>query len=286
MFIKYKKIRILLIVAFIIASMSLFCVWQNNDITTTQIAYSNAKIPDEFNGYSIVQISDLHNKEFGKNQGRLLQKVKAISPDIIVVTGDLVDRRKYDLDTAMIFIKGAVEIAPVYFVSGNHEAWSGDYKNISQRLLSCGVTILDDNKVKLIKDEAKIEILGLSDPDFSTSSYMEGTNSSKLKEQLKILSDESVFQILLSHRPELIDVYANENIDIIFSGHAHGGQIRIPFIGGLVAPDQGLFPKYTSGTYTQNQSTLVVSRGLGNSIIPVRIFNRPEIVVVTLQSEK
>ena len=286
MFIKYKKRRILLIVAFIIASMSLFCVWQNNDITTTQITYSNAKIPDEFNGYTIVQISDLHNKEFGKNQGRLLQKVRAVSPDIIVVTGDLVDRRKYDLDTAMIFIKGAVEIAPVYFVSGNHEAWSGDYKNISQRLLSYGVTILDDNKIKLIKNQANIEILGLSDPDFATSNYMEGTKSSKLKEQLMILSDDSVFQILLSHRPELIDVYANENIDIIFSGHAHGGQIRIHFIGGLVAPDQGLFPKYTSGAYTQNQSTLFVSRGLGNSIIPVRIFNRPEIVAVTLQSEK
>jgi predicted MPP superfamily phosphohydrolase len=286
MFIKYKKRPVLLGIAFIIAIVSLFCVWQNNDITTTQITYNNAKIPMEFNGYSIVQISDLHNKEFGKNQGRLLQKVKAISPDIIVVTGDLVDRRKYDLDTAMIFIKGAVDIAPIYFVSGNHEAWSGDYKNISQRLLSCGVTILDDNKVKLIKDEAKIEILGLSDPDFSTSSYMEGTNSSKLKEQLRILSDDSVFQILLSHRPELIDVYASENIDMIFSGHAHGGQIRIPFIGGLVAPDQGLFPKYTSGVYTQNKSTLLVSRGLGNSIIPVRIFNRPEIVVVTLQSEE
>ena len=286
MFMKYKKRRILLIVAFIIATMSLFCTWQNNDITTSQITYSNAKIPDEFNGYKIVQISDLHNKEFGKNQGRLLQKVRAVSPDIIVVTGDLVDRRKYDLDTAMIFIKGAVEIAPVYFVSGNHEAWSGDYKNISQRLLSCGVTILDDNKVKLIKNEANIEILGLSDPDFATSNYMEGTNSSKLKEQLMILSDDSVFQILLSHRPELIDVYANENIDLIFSGHAHGGQIRIPFIGGLVAPDQGLFPKYTSGVYKQNQSTLVVSRGLGNSVIPVRILNRPEIVAVTLQSEK
>lgn len=286
MFIKYKKIQILIIVAFSIASMSLFCIWQNNGITTTQIDYSNSKIPDEFNGYTIVQISDLHNKEFGKNQERLLQKVRMISPDIIVVTGDLIDRRKYNLDTAIIFITGAMKIAPVYYVSGNHEAWSGDYKNISHRLLSCGVQILDDNKVKLIKGKAKIEMLGLSDPDFLTSDYMDGTNSFKLKEQLMRLSDDSGFQILLSHRPELIDLYANENIDLIFSGHAHGGQISIPFIGGLVSPDQGLFPKYTSGAYTQNQSTLFVSRGLGNSVIPVRIFNRPEIVAVTLQSEK
>ncbi|MCR4430802.1 MAG: metallophosphoesterase [Tepidanaerobacteraceae bacterium] len=266
--------------------MSFFCAWQNNDITTTYINYSNTKIPHEFDGYRIVHISDLHNKQFGKNQERLLKKIRAISPDIIVVTGDLIDRRKYDLATAMIFIEGAMKIAPVYYVSGNHEAWSGDYENISRKLLSCGVQILDDNKVKLIKGRAEIEILGLSDPDFLTSSYMDGTNSSKLEEHLMRLSDDSVFQILLSHRPELFDLYANENIDLIFSGHAHGGQFRIPFVGGLIAPDQGLFPKYTSGAYTQNQSTLIVSRGLGNSIIPVRIFNRPEIVVVTLQNVK
>lgn len=106
-----------------------------------------------------------------------------------------------------------------------------------------------------------------------------------MKEHLKRLSDDSVFQILLSHRPELFDLYADKNIDLIFSGHAHGGQFRIPCVGGLVAPDQGLFPEYTSGAYTQNQSTLIVSRGLGNSIIPIRIFNRPEIVLVILHSE-
>ena len=154
-----------------------------------------------------------------------------------------------------------------------------------QVIISCGVQILDHNKVKLIKGKGKIEILGVSDPDFLTSDYMDGTDSSKMKEHLKGLSDDSVFQILLSHRPELFDLYAKENIDLIFSGHAHGGQFRIPFIGGLVAPDQGLFPKYTSGVYTQNQSTMIVSRGLGNSIIPIRIFNRPEIAAVTLQSK-
>lgn len=281
MFVKHKKIRILII----IASISLFCVWQNNHIIITKVSHVNAKIPEEFNGYTIVQISDLHNKKFGKNQEYLLEKIRTISPDIIVITGDLIDRRKYDLNTAIIFINGAMKIAPVYYVSGNHEAWSNDYKNISQRLLSCGVQILDDSKVKLIKGEAEVEILGLSDPDFLTSHYIDGTDSSKLEEQLMCLSDDSVFQILLSHRPELFDLYVNKNIDLIFSGHAHGGQVRMPFIGGLVAPDQGLFPKYTSGVHVQNQSTLLVSRGLGNSIIPVRIFNRPEIVAVTLQKE-
>jgi predicted MPP superfamily phosphohydrolase len=281
---KCKK-RIILIIAAIIASMSLFCLWQNNDITTTEIDYSNTKIPDEFNGYRIVHISDLHNKKFDKNQEPLLRKIRAVSPDIIVVTGDLIDRRKYDLDTAIVFIDGAMKIAPVYYVSGNHEAWSGDYENISDKLASCGVQILDDSKIGLIKKEGEIEILGLSDPDFLTSDYMDGTNSSKLEEHLKGLSDDSVFQILLSHRPELFDLYANENIDLIFSGHAHGGQFRIPYVKGLVAPDQGLFPKYTSGIYRQNQSTMIVSRGIGNSIIPIRVFNRPEIVAVTLHNE-
>jgi predicted MPP superfamily phosphohydrolase len=282
---KSKKTRALFVVAATIAAIAFFCIWQNNAITTTHIHYSNAKIPKEFNGYRIVHISDLHNKQFGKNQEPLLKKIYAVSPDIIVVTGDLIDRRKYDLETATVFISGAMKIAPVYYVSGNHEAWSGDYKNISQKLRSLGVHILDDTKATLFKGKGKIEILGLSDPDFLTSSYMEGTNSSKLKEHLEVLSDDSVFRILLCHRPELFDIYVNENIDLIFSGHAHGGQFRIPFVGALVAPDQGLFPKYTSGAYTQNQSTMIVSRGLGNSIIPIRIFNRPEIVVVTLQSE-
>ena len=281
---KCKK-RIILIIAAIIASMSIFCVWQNNGITTTEIDYCNAKIPHEFNGYRIVHISDLHNKKFGKNQELLLRKIRAVSPDMIVVTGDLIDRRKYELDTAIEFINGAMKIAPVYYVSGNHEAWSGDYGNITHNLLNCGVQILDDSKIELIKGEGKMEILGLSDPDFLTYDYMDGTNSSKLEEHLKGLSDDSVFQILLSHRPELFDLYANENIDLIFSGHAHGGQFRIPYVGGLVAPDQGLFPKHTSGVYRQNQSTMIVSRGIGNSIIPIRVFNRPEIMVVTLHNE-
>jgi len=283
--IKNKITRKLFVAFGIIFAISIFCIWQNNAITTTQIDYVSAKIPEEFNGYRIVHISDLHNKQFGRNQERLLKKISAVSPDIIVITGDLIDRRKYDLETAMVFIDGAMKIVPVYYVSGNHEAWSGDYENISENLRISGVQILDDTKATLIKGNGKIEILGLSDPDFLTTSYLEGTNSSKLRGHLERLSDDSAFQILLCHRPELFDIYVNQNIDLIFSGHAHGGQVRIPFVGGLVAPDQGLFPKYTSGAYTQNQSTMIVSRGLGNSVIPIRIFNRPEIVVVTLRSE-
>ena len=281
---KNSKVKTILVACAAILAISIFCVWENNAITTTQIQYVIPKIPEEFNGYRIVHISDLHNKLFGKAQERLLEKIRAVSPDIIVITGDLIDRRKFDLETAMVFVRGAVKIAPVYYVSGNHEAWSGAYSNISQALKSSGVHVLDDTKTTLVKGKGKIEILGLSDPDFLRYSYLDGTNTSKLKEHLERLSDDAIFQILLCHRPELFDIYVRENLDLIFSGHAHGGQVRIPFVGGLVAPDQGLFPKYTAGAYTKNQSTLIVSRGLGNSIIPIRIFNRPEIVAVTLRN--
>lgn len=271
-------------IACIIISILLFFQWQNNDIVTSKIKYRNPKIPNGFNGYKIVHISDLHNKEFGKNQKRLLKKIEETCPDIIVITGDLIDRRKYDLHTAMMLINGAIEMAPIYYVSGNHEAWSGEYENIKDELSSSGVQILDDKKVELIKDGEKIQILGLSDPAFLRDGYMDGTNSSKLEESLMKMSDDSIFQILLSHRPELFHIYANEKIELIFSGHGHGGQFRIPFLGGLVAPNQGLFPKYTSGVHHEKESSLVVSRGLGNSIIPIRIFNRPEIIVITLKN--
>lgn len=262
---------------FIFITIILFVNWQNNHIIINRINYINSKVPDEFIGYKIAHISDLHNKKFGKKQKRLEKKIKEVSPDIIVITGDLIDRRRYDLESAMEFIEAGMKIAPVYYVSGNHEAWSGKYEEIKDRLSSLGVVILDDRKTEIIKDKEKIEIIGLADPAFSTNTF-------KLEEKLKSMSEDSVFQILLCHRPELFKIYIREKIDLIFSGHAHGGQIRIPFIGGLLAPDQGLFPKYTSGLYEEGESSLVVSRGLGNSIFPIRIFNRPEIIVLTLEN--
>lgn len=267
-----------------IISILIFFIWQNNDIIITEIEYKNNKIPMEFHGFTIVQVSDLHNKRFGQGQKYLLNKIQVTNPDIILVTGDLIDRRKYDLDTAMIFIEGAVEIAPVYYVSGNHEAWSGEYDTIREKLLQAKVKILDDSKIDLIKDDGKIELLGLSDPDFLTSNYIDGTDIGKLQSNLERMSDSSIFQILLCHRPELFHIYVEEDIDLIFTGHAHGGQFRIPFLGGLVAPDQGLFPEYTSGIHSKDKTSMIVNRGLGNSIVPIRIFNRPEIIKIVLQN--
>jgi predicted MPP superfamily phosphohydrolase len=284
--VKSKELKIVLTIIIFFLGSIIFCIYENNSIVITKSNFSSQKITSDFDGFTIAQISDLHNKLFGDDQTKILNKLKSISPDIIVVTGDLIDRRKYNLDIAMTFISGAVKIAPVYYVSGNHEAWSGDFPLIKKSLVEAGVNVLDDISVELTKGKTSIDIIGLSDPDFLTSDYIEGTNTSKTIEQLKQWVMGKNFKILLSHRPELFDLYSENSMDLVFTGHAHGGQIRIPFIGGLIAPDQGIFPKYSSGSYSKDSTTMFVSRGLGNSIFPVRVFNRPEIVVVTLRNLK
>ncbi|MGG7142638.1 metallophosphoesterase [Clostridium nigeriense] len=278
--------KILVVIIILGTSFFIFSIWQNNSIVISNYNYESSEILSEFNNFKIVQISDLHNKNFGEEQSKLLEKVESLSPDIIVVTGDLIDRRKYNLDIAMNFINKAVEIAPIYYVSGNHEAWSGKYSEIKERLIEAGVNIIDDKNVEIKNGDERIHLLGLSDPAFLTSNYIDGTDTSSIDRNLSNWSEIEGFNILLSHRPELFDLYSKNNIDLVFSGHAHGGQIRIPFIGGLIAPNQGFFPKYTSGSYNSDKTTMFVSRGLGNSIFPLRVFNRPEVISVTLKVSK
>lgn len=281
-----RRFKEMIILALLIIGCIVFSIWQNNSIVISSFNYNSDIVPEEFNNFKIVHISDLHNKVFGKEQDKLIEKVEDLEPDIIVITGDLIDRRRYNLEKSMYFINSAVNIAPIYYVSGNHEAWSGRFREIEERLIKAGVKIIDDSETEIRRGNSSIKLLGLSDPDFLTSDYINGTDTSKLEENLIRLSEGEEFEILLSHRPELFELYSDNNIDMIFSGHAHGGQIRLPLIGGLIAPDQGLFPKYTAGSYTSNTSTMYVSRGLGNSLFPVRVFNRPEIISVTLKSDK
>lgn len=280
----FRRLKMLISSILFIIILIVFCIWQNNSIVISNFNYYSSEVPSEFKDFKIVQISDLHNKVFGKEQSKLLEKIEKLSPDIIIVTGDLIDRRRYNLDEAMHFIEGSLKVAPIYYVSGNHEAWSGKYNEISKKLIEAGVHILDDTTLELFKGKSKIQLLGLSDPAFLTSSYLEDTNTSNTEKYLSQWEDMEEFKILLSHRPEIFDLYCEYNINMIFSGHAHGGQFRIPFIGGLFAPDQGFFPKYTNGNYTNDKSTMFVSRGLGNSVLPIRLFNRPEIISVTLKS--
>ncbi|WP_338631638.1 metallophosphoesterase [Clostridium baratii] len=278
-----KQRKVLLLIVIISIGLFTFFYWQNNSIFINEMTFKNDNIPDSFKGYKILQISDLHNKEFGSKQNKILGKIERINPDIIVITGDLIDSNNTNINTAMELINGAINIAPIYYVSGNHEAWSGSYNDLKDKLKNSGVVVLDNQKIEVFNDSDSIDIIGLADISFREADFLEYGEDIKTNKLLNTLTEGSNnFKILLSHRPELFDIYSNSSVNLIFSGHAHGGQFRLPFIGGLIAPDQGFFPKLTEGIHTSNDTSMIISRGLGNSIIPLRIFNRPELIVVTL----
>lgn len=266
------------IISALIAIFSIYLVWGTNSISISRYSIENSSIPESFKGFRIVQVSDLHNKEFGKDQRILMKKIEKEKPDIIVVTGDLVDRRKWGNKNAMSFIDRAMEIAPVYYVSGNHEVWSGKYSIVRNKLLEKGVYVLDDDTVEIKNKNSHIFISGIIDTGYEDRENYVADILSKVSKDI----DDNTFSILLSHRPEHIKDYSEAGFDLVFSGHAHGGQIRFPFIGGVYAPHQGFMPKYTSGMYQMKNTFMVVSRGLGNSVIPIRFMNRPEITVTEL----
>lgn len=256
--------------------LTAFLYWQDNGLMMTKMTYAG-DIPQNFNGYKIMHVSDLQNKVFGRNQKPLLKKIKASAPDIIVFTGDLLDRHqnRTDVDSAMAFIHEIVKAAPVYFVSGNHEHRSGEWDILLEELIAAGVTVLDNGKSIIDRNGETITLIGLADK--SVNQYYDKMLHTLMSGQ------EDSFNILLSHRPELFETYVKENVDLAFTGHAHGGQIVIPFLRqGIFAPHQGFFPKYTEGMYEKDGTVMVVSRGLGNSSFPFRIFNRPELIEVTL----
>lgn len=266
-----KIIKKFSIVALICAVLLLFFLYENKHLVVSEYTYSSEKITSDLNGFKIVQISDLHNAVFGKNNQRLLRKIKEQNPDIIVLTGDLVDSKHTNINSALKFAKNAVEICPVYYITGNHEYVLSDAKR--ERLLSG----LEENGVTVLFNEivnAGFNLVGLDD------NYLTGVTLSNLLD-----GHENELNIVLAHEPQFLRSYSGAGADLVLSGHAHGGQFRLPFIGAVYAPGQGFNPEYAEGTYTKNDTTMIVSRGLGNSVIPVRLFNDPEIVCVTLESK-
>lgn len=274
-----RRIRIILL---ILVFTIVFLYLDNNYIVTRKIDVESKRLPIEFNGFKIVHISDLHSKYFGKNQKRLIDKVKKQNPDIIVLTGDMVDRRDYDENSVLDLCIELVKIAPTYYVTGNHEIMSGKFNSLEKKIKSMGVIVLKNEAKELNVGTSKISIIGLDYPHSNKGDNKEVTDNLM---RLNNLTARKNFKILLSHRPDLIGLYSAFHMDLVFSGHAHGGQIRIPFIGGLIAPHQGFFPKYTSGLYKSKDTNMVVSRGLGNSLFPFRLFNFPEIITVTLYNQ-
>ncbi|WP_144510580.1 metallophosphoesterase [Bacillus sp. FJAT-22090] len=263
-----KKWFVLIIVAAIVLYTG------NKWVKTTEITVESNDIPAAFNGLKIVQISDLHDATFGEKQEKLIEKVKKAKPDLIFITGDLIDSNRYDLENSLDAVRQIVSLAPIYYVTGNHEIATNDVEHIKASLTNIGVVVLSNEERIVKKDGEQLRIIGIEDP----------LNGVTVADALNSLKKTEDFTLVLSHRPETFQDYVDRDLDVVFSGHAHGGQFRIPGLGGLVAPGQGLFPKYTAGVYEEENTKMIVSRGLGNSVIPVRIFNTPEIIVVTLKA--
>lgn len=254
----------------VLAVLLVWTLWGNTALMTTEYCIQSTKVPASFDGFRIAQVSDLHNEEFGSGNQKLLTMLNNAQPDLIAITGDMLDSRKTDPEIAIGFAEEAVKIAPVYYIPGNHESRLTDvYQQLKAALTELGVVVLENESIPLQQGADVITLTGLLDPDFGIS-------------WPEFSADN--YHIVLSHRPELLHLYAEKGFDLVFSGHAHGGQFRLPFIGGFFAPHQGFLPMYTSGVHTHGNTSMVVSRGLGNSIFPLRFNNRPELIIVTLES--
>ena len=240
-----------------------FCLYQNYRLTTSTYDVDLGLSDD----VKIVQVSDLHNQFFGINQSVLLKNIEACDPDIIVVTGDIVDSTHTSYSIAMDFVDGAVKIAPVYYVTGNHEnRLHGDkLDKFYDDMRDLGVIFLDDTYVDM------------------GSYYLAGIADSSLEsfDAYPAFTDEKPV-VMLAHEPDYVSLYQSLGADLVLTGHVHGGQIIIPGKGGMLSPDFTFFPSLYEGVHTYDSMTLIVSRGLGNSVAPVRINNYPELVVINV----
>ena len=239
-----------------------FILWDNLSVQTTVYHIYDEMLPRGFEDYKIAQISDLHNAKFGGDNTALVEILEKQRPDAIVFTGDLVDSRHTDLNKAVTFAERAAKIAPCYYVTGNHEARLAPrlYEELEQKLSNSGVTILRGRAETLVSKGDTLKLIGVDDPDFAEDS-MFGLSEGIVSAEIQNAGAGGEYTILL------------------------GGQVRLPLIGGLIAPGQGLFPKYDSGVFEQGDTTMVVSRGVGNSILPVRLYNRPEVVIAVLHAQ-
>ncbi len=267
---KFKIILILFIIIFIVTGLNPF-------LQITNYTYQSSEIPSAFDGFKICHISDLHCKSFGENNQTLLDKIQKMNPDIVVFTGDLVDELHKDLSSVETLFAGLQEMnIPGYFITGNHELEpdaAEQYQTLLSYMDKYGITDLDDKSLTLTIGQDTISLTGCK----WYSKYLTNFLSPTTLEG---------FNILLYHGADFFDSISDYNYDLVLSGHIHGGLIRLPFINkGLISNTGTLFPKYSAGIY-QNESltsTMIVSRGLGNAVLP-RFYNRPELICITLKS--
>ena len=284
--VKKKKYIVFAVLSAALIGIIVWIVWGNTALELNGYTITSSRLPESFDGYRIAHVSDLHNAQMGKDNKKLLSMLREADPDIIAITGDLIDSRNTNIKTALQFIQEAMKIAPCYYVTGNHEARKSEYNELKSEMEANGVIVLEDAKTEINIDGDTITLLGVNDPSFQTD-YLFGDSETIINTTLSELhTDGDHFTILLSHRPELFASYADHDIDLVLSGHAHGGQFRIPFIGGVAAPNQGLFPEFDAGIYADSNTNMIVSRGIGNSILPFRVNNRPEVILIELKANK
>ena len=283
--IKNKKLIALLLCLVIV--FGVFVVYSNFKIETTEHTIESTRLPKSFDGFKIVQISDLHNTEFGKDNEKLIKIIKEQKPDAVFVTGDTIDGFYTNIQIPIKLFEEILKICDIYLVVGNHEIRSDTnlYFEFLDTLTEMGVIVLKDDTTYIERNGEKIQVIGLNDASNYKAVYNDNY-SKQIVETINNLDNKNHFTVLLSHHPELFNEYIKTNVDLVFSGHAHGGQFRFPFVGGVIAPNQGLFPKYDAGLYSEGNTNMIVSRGIGNSVFPFRFNNRPEIILIELKSSK
>jgi uncharacterized protein len=228
-------------------------------------------LPKDFEGFTVLHLTDLHSKEYGENQKQLISLINRQSFDMVAITGDLVDRNNPNTESALSLVRG-LKSKPVFFVPGNHEWWT-DYR-IKSSLENHGVRILENKTFKYTKGNSHIWIVGVDDP------YL---RRDKLDEALGGVTDSQP-KILLAHAPNIFPSAIKSNVELILVGHTHGGQVGFPFVGAVVVPGQGLFPKFDYGLFTSGSTNMIINGGLGESVLPIRFYNRPEVVLIKLVS--
>ena len=249
-------------------------------LVTTEYTLTYASLPEAFSGIRIVQLSDLHGAEFGRENRRLLRAVADAAPDLIAITGDLADGET-DLDRTEPLLEGLTALAPVFYVSGNHEWSDGQLRALKPILERCGVRYLQNDAVLLERGDASILVAGVEDPNGPADMETPEALLARLRTQYP-----RQFLLLLGHRNDFPDRHPTLPAELILCGHAHGGVIRLPVLGGLLGTDRKLFPTYSAGLYHTRTYDLLVSRGLGNTAPVPRLFNPPEIVCVTLNGQQ
>lgn len=268
-----------ILLAVLLTAAVIWIVDTNSDFAVVQYTVKSDRLPGDFDGFRVAQISDLHNTEWEA----LAKTVRDGGVDAILLTGDLVSRGDSDIPRALL--GELCEIAPVYFVPGNHEAGNENYPAMRDALRELGVSVLEDSSVLLERGESAIRIAGLADPLFKSGENPSGeTLRETVDKSLSSLIDgDDIFTVLLSHRPEYMMIYEAHSVDAVFSGHAHGGAVRLPFVGALWAPGQGFFPTYTRGLYESEYCDMIVSAGLGHSSEPFHVNCPYELVFCTLK---